>query len=84
MSDHSKCRTNCGATDCRVPWGQVLHDAARRSAKIIRPEPDCRTCKKASERMNGGFGCLVVGQCTNADRYEPMPPVRLWARKAAP
>jgi hypothetical protein len=41
-------------------------------------ELDCGMCKRVFECMSGGFGCLVVGQCVNADRYEHLPPVRLW------
>lgn len=51
----------------------TLRAAARCSAKIIRPESDCRTCK--GYNMSHKEWCDV---CTNADRYQPLPPVRLW------
>lgn len=76
MADHSHCQVNCGSTDCLVPWGQVLHDSARRDAKIIRPEPDCRTCSHYRV-LHASCHCQP---CTNADRYQPLPPVRLYRR----
>ena len=52
----------------------VLEDA--------RPEPDCRTCAKRSALHIRTVCALPRKQpCTNGDRYEPLPPVRLW-RKA--
>ena len=73
----------CGASreqSCRRPPPDPrLAEINKLRAELAEAKkPDCRTCKKASERMNGGFGCLVVGQCVNADRYEHLPPVRLW------
>ena len=47
-----------------------------------RPEPDCRTCVKRSALHIRTVCALPRKQpCTNGDRYEPLPPVRLW-RKA--
>lgn len=43
-----------------------------------RPEPDCRTCSRAYIRMTNEIGCRSVGNCVNADHYQPLPPVRLW------
>ena len=50
---------------------RVLEDA--------RPEPDCRTCMKYSVAGNSCW-TLWPAQvpCTNGDRYDPLPPVRLW------
>lgn len=48
---------------------RVLEDA--------RPEPDCRTCKRAAIQ-HGVTRCTSPYFCTNGDRYEPLPPVRLW------
>ena len=48
---------------------RVLEDA--------RPEPDCRTCKR-SAIQHGVTRCMSPYFCTNADHYEPLPPVRLW------
>lgn len=45
--------------------------------KAERPV-DCRTCNRAYIRMTNEIGCRSVGNCTNADRYEPLPPMRLW------
>jgi len=44
---------------------------------ITRPEPDCRTCKR-SAIQHGVTRCTSPYFCTNADHYEPLPPVRLW------
>ena len=77
MSDPLTATNRC--TRCGEWWAQAHVCPTAKQAYAYRgPLPDCRTCKKASERMNGGFGCLVVGQCTNADRYEPLPVVKLW------
>lgn len=40
-----------------------------------RPEPDCRTC--THQKLLGGPFCLA-DICTNGDRYDPLPPMRLW------
>ena len=48
---------------------RVLEDA--------RPEPDCRTCKRAAIQ-HGVTRCTSPYFCTNGDRYEPLPPMRLW------
>jgi hypothetical protein len=37
------------------------------------PMPDCRTCSHYAANAQ-----LACGICTNADRYDPLPPVRLW------
>ena len=80
MADHSRCGTNCGATDCPAPnWDKTLRAAARRSAKVIRPAPDCRTCARCySTKGRGVYGCDSVVACSNGDRYQPLPPVKLW------
>jgi len=50
---------------------RVLEDA--------RPEPDCRTCAKRSALHIRTVCALPRKQpCANGDRYEPLPPVRLW------
>lgn len=50
------------------------------AAKNAAPRPvirDCRTC--SHHRLLGGPFCLA-NICTNADRYDPLPPVRLWIK----
>lgn len=48
---------------------RVLEDA--------RPEPDCRTC----QHMRDETACAMsLWGCTNGDRYEPLPPVRIWRK----
>jgi hypothetical protein len=37
------------------------------------PMPDCRTCNHYAANAQ-----LACGVCTNGDRYDPLPPVRLW------
>jgi hypothetical protein len=44
---------------------------------ITRPEPDCRTC----QHMRDETACAMsLWGCTNGDRYEPLPPVRIWRK----
>jgi len=51
---------------------RVLEDA--------RPEPDCRTCASSCS-MDGRAVCILPRKhCANGDRYEPLPPVRLWRK----
>lgn len=80
MADHSRCGVNCGATDCPAPnWDKTLRSAARRSAKVIRQEPDCRTCVHTSTTAKVCYLILHSAKhCTNGDRHEPLPPVKLW------
>lgn len=41
--------------------------------------PDCRTCARCySTKGQGVYGCDSIVGCTNGDRYQPLPPVRLW------
>lgn len=43
------------------------------------PAVDCRTCARCySTKGRGVFGCDSVVTCTNGDRYQPLPPVKLW------
>lgn len=47
---------------------RVLEDA--------RPEPDCRLCK---HMMHRHFRITCGAEpCTNGNRYQELPPVRLW------
>ena len=43
-------------------------------AAITSPEPDCRTCS----HYRVLHASCHYQPCTDADRYEPLPPVRLW------
>ena len=45
-----------------------------------RHEPDCRTCRNFYIPHET---CIEDASCTNGDRYEPLPPVRLWRPRAA-
>ena len=46
-----------------------------------RPEPDCRTCVNFDFWPGCRNGVFEKLRCTNADRYEPLPPVVLWRTK---
>ena len=59
-------------------WDKLLRKSAKRSAKVILPKPDCRTCAHHYLNIYENNACEEYAMCTNADRYEPLPPVRLW------
>lgn len=42
------------------------------------PEPDCRTCRSFYHWEDGVCKQSSKNPCINADRYQPLPPVRLW------
>lgn len=70
-------------TDNMDAWGMdsTLRAAARRSAKIVAPLPDCRTC--CAFMSNGSYHSCLRGhasECVNASEYQPLPPVRLWRK----
>lgn len=53
-------------------------DSAFDAAPAV-PAVDCRTCARCySTKGRGVFGCDSVVACTNGDRYQPLPPVKLW------
>lgn len=41
-----------------------------------RPEPDCRTCMHIDWVTHKA--CALPHTCTNGNRYQELPPVRLW------
>ena len=41
-------------------------------------EADCRTCTRHYTDKGQQVGCSSIVACVNGDRYEPLPPVRLW------
>lgn len=43
-----------------------------------RPEPDCRTCVHHYLNIYENNACEEYAMCINADKYEPLPPVKLW------
>ena len=57
-------------------------------AATTSPQPDCRTCFWSEHSKKDGVVCVrtaavlrctdAVLRCTDADKYEPLPPVRLW------
>ena len=43
------------------------------------PAVDCRSCARCyATKGRGVYGCDSVVRCTNGDRYQPLPPVKLW------
>ena len=50
------------------------------AAAVTAAARDCRTCKhaKISAWVDSTRCTVSFDPCTNADRYEPLPPVRLW------
>ena len=50
------------------------------NAALLAESRDCRTCKHLFELPHGAVYCSIFG-CTNADRYDPLPVVRLWRTK---
>ena len=66
---------------CVVHAGGRLGDLWKcaKSAAPAVPAVDCRTCARCyATKGHGVFGCDSVVACTNGDRYQPLPPVRLW------
>ena len=53
--------------------GEGIEDGVARIAALLA-EPDCRTCSHYSATKLR----QACGICTNADHYDPLPPVRLW------
>ena len=54
-------------------------DLLRRKTDVQPALPDCRTCRWFA--MLGGPSCDIRNAgmtCTNADKHEATPPVRLW------
>lgn len=62
----------------RIELNDSVADSPVGPGTITGPLPDCRTCNRAYIRMTNEIGCGSVGNCANADRYEPLPPMRLW------
>lgn len=64
---------------------RLVADIRARDLEVVRvvqedarPEPDCRTCASSCS-MDGRAVCILPRKhCANGDRYEPLPPVRLW------
>ena len=54
--------------------GEGIEDGVARIAALLAESRDCRTCSHAGTTNVRP----VCGICTNADRYDPLPPVRLW------
>ena len=54
-----------------VPWENSLAFAR----EVLVASVDCRTCNAYGRKTET---CYAGDICTNADRYQPLPPVRLW------
>ena len=68
---------NCEWTNCPRRVGDVCCND--RPAAPAVPAVDCRTCARCyATKGRGVYGCDSVVRCTNGDRYQPLPPVKLW------
>ena len=56
--------------------GEGIEDGVARIAALLA-EPDCRNCSHYDTGPGPGAYCYA-DICTSADRYDPLPPVRLW------
>lgn len=52
-------------------------DMRQYAAAVTAAARDCRTCRNTITQY-GVTRCNSTVVCTNADRYKPLPPVRLW------
>ena len=60
--------------------GEGIEDGVARIAALVAESRDCRTCDSYAYTPTSGAYCRIVYEpaCTNADRYDALPPVRLW------
>ena len=75
----ARCNMDEGSPVCRQD--QKCHNMppAKQQAYAYRgPLPDCRTCTHHYLNIYENNACEEYAMCTNADRYQPLPPVRLW------
>lgn len=57
----------------------VISKNTRLKAQLAARQVDCRTCKWLHQPGDSPIaGCISHGRCTNGDRYQALPPVRLW------
>ena len=64
-----------------IPAIASITEAALKAQQPPRPEPDCRTCSHYDTPWRCVLPSIADGDtCTNADRYDPLPPVRLWKK----
>ena len=61
--------------------GEGIEDGAARVAELLAESRDCRTCGHHYLNAYENPACEEYVMCTNADRYDPLPPVRLWRTK---
>ena len=54
-----------------------VDDCIAHAAAVSAAARDCRTCRNTITQY-GVTRCNSTVVCTDADRYQPMPPVRLW------
>ena len=72
-------------TDPHILWavaqllpGEGIEDGVERITALLAESRDCRTC--SHYRYSGRVDCCA-DICTNADRYDPLPVVRLWKKE---
>ena len=60
--------------------GEGIEDGVARIAALLAESPDCRTCARFHAPKVGAV-CDSIIVCANADRYQPVPPVRLYRKE---
>ena len=74
MSDPLPTTNRCAK--CGEWWAQAHVCPPRQAYAYTGPTPDCKTCRHYVTRNDAGCGSIAV--CINANRYTPLPPVKLW------
>lgn len=75
MTGANQCQHGQLARVCRT-CEQDLEIAALKAKLAARPAQDCRTCS----HYRVLHASCHYQPCINADRYDPLPPMRLWMR----
>lgn len=91
LNGNTKRTRGCGAmfapgTTTEQAKAQIrdLTGVAYVAPEPTRPEPDCRTCNYFHQPGDSPIaGCISHGPCWDADKYQALPPVRLY-RKEVP
>ena len=62
--------------------GEGIEDGVARIAALLAESLDCRTCSHMYwTKTKGVIGCESPNYCVNADRYDTLPPVRLYRKE---
>ena len=60
--------------------GEGIEDGVARIAALLAEPRDCRTCTHHYLNIYENNACEEYAICTNADHYDPLPPVKLWRK----